>query len=106
MSLTAPSTPEYLPRAAHATSRRSFTVPPKLSESTRPRSAESPDAGGKVETLFACASAKVVAFSAAASARGDGRSPGSRADRDAALKGSVGTLAWTSATESTIVAGW
>jgi hypothetical protein len=82
--------------------RRSFTLPPTLSDAARSRGSGRNSPDPSVETLFVHHAGKIVAFSP---------SLGYARSRSASLAAStpedepVGTLPWASKTERTIAAG-
>ena len=103
MSSVVMSTSETCHRPSTSVSRRSVTVPTKLSGANDNKADGSSAAEGKVEMLFTSPSTKVVSFSppslsALNSTGGDGRNRG--------VKNEVtGNLPWSSPTERTLASG-
>ena len=97
------SSSETCHRPSTSVSRRSFTVPTKLSGANDGKAIDSSAAEGKVEMLFTSPSTKVVSFSppslsALNSTRGDGRYKGLKDE-------AAGNLPWSSPTERTLASG-
>ncbi|KAI4126198.1 MAG: hypothetical protein LQ347_005069 [Umbilicaria vellea] len=101
-STTAPTTPESA-APAMPSMRRAFTVPTKLTGDIRSRkSAHETEAQG-AETLFAHSDARIVSFASLSTTSRSGSSSGhGRAQPE---EEPMGTLPWTSSTETIVATG-
>lgn len=105
-SATAPSTPEQNNTPRRIAMNRSFTVPPKLSASTRTKPTAEIGAANGIETLYVHPSANVIKFSTSSPSSRPSSSSGRVSSGAAQAKlDEAGTLPWASPTERTMAAG-
>lgn len=105
MTATAPTTPA---RDQHFRfpCNRSFSLPTRIAQPHSLPVRHLNEEAQRVETLFSCATAKVVSFNAAAPGPGHVRHSSTPVGRlSEAEHAEHGTLPWTSATERTLAAG-
>lgn len=101
-STTAPTTPESA-APAMPSMRRAFTVPTKLTGDVRARNSTHETEAQGAETLFAHSDARIVSFALLSTTSRSGSSPGrGRAQLE---EEPMGTLPWTSSTETIVATG-